>query len=324
MKKSDLRFAVGSAVLLLFASAYALSQGSDYNQGQGNAVVTVLPAQGAASPVIPENALAVRVNGKPAEISKWERLQDANAPIQLVVMIDDSARGSLSNQFGDIVQFVQSLPSGGEVAVAYMDNGRADLAGPFSKDHAAVARELRMPRGTPGISGSPYFCLSDLAHHWPSHNPAARRLVLMITNGVDNYEVRYNPEDPYLQAAIHDAVRSRISVYSICWSGRGAFGGGWYASNDGQNLLAQLTAATGGYSYWQGVGNPVSLQPYFKDLNRRLNNQYILSFNVPLPNGPQVESLSLRASGASAKFVAPQQVFVGYPAAGTQGNSRGD
>lgn len=324
MKMRDFRFSVGFAVLLIIASANAFSQNNEYNQGQGNAVVTVLPAQGVSSPVVSKDELAVKVNGKSAEISKWERLQDSNAPIQLVVMIDDSARGSLSNQFGDIVQFVKSLPPGAEVAVAYMDNGRANLAGQFSKDRAAVARELRMPVGTPGISGSPYFCLSDLAHHWPSHDVTARRVVVMLTNGVDNYEYRYNPEDPYLQAAIHDAVRSRISVYSIFWSGRGAFGGGWYAANDGQNLLAQLTAATGGYSYWQGVGNPVSLQPYFKDLNRRLNNQYSLSFTVPLPNGPKVESLSLRASGTSAKFVAPQQVFVGHPAAGTQGSSQGD
>lgn len=324
MKKKEFRFAVLSAVLLLFASAYALPQGSEYDRGQGDAVVTVMPAHGTTSPVISKNELAVRVNGKSAQISKWQRLQDSGAPIELVVMIDDSARGSLSNQFGDIAQFVKNLPPNAEVAVAYMDNGRANFADRFSKDRIAIARELRMPVGTPGISGSPYFCLSDLAHHWPSQDSAARRVVVMITNGVDNYEVRYNPEDPYLQAAIHDAVRSRISVYSIFWSGRGAFGGGWYAANDGQNLLAQLTAATGGYSYWQGVGNPVSLQPYFQDLNRRLNNQYSLSFTVPLPNGPRVENLSLRASGTSAKFIAPQQVFVGHPAAGTQGNSHGD
>lgn len=320
-----LRMAVMSAALLLFASAYALSQGSEYNQGQGNAIITVLPAQnGNTSPEISKNELALKVNGKSAEISNWERLQDSNAPIQLVVLIDDAARASLSNQLGDVAQFVKSLPPTADAAVAYMDNGRANFAGQFSADHVAVAHELRIPNGQPGISGSPYFCLSDLANHWPSHNPVARRIVVMVTNGVDNYEVRYDPEDPYLQAAIHDAVRSRISVYSIFWSGRGFLGGGWYAANDGQNLLAQLTTATGGYSYWQGVGNPVSLQPYFKDLDRRLSNQYSLSFTVPLPGGPRVENLSLHASGTSARFIAPQQVFIGHPTAGAQGNSQGD
>lgn len=313
------------AMFILLGPAFAFSQGNEYNRGQGNAVVTVLPTQqGATSPAVPENELAVKLNGKSAVVSNWEHLKDSNAPIQMVILIDDAARGSLSNQLGDVAQFVKSLPANAEVAVAYMDNGRANFAGHLSTDHASVARELRIPMGQPGVSGSPYFCLSDLAHHWPSQNPAARRTVVMITNGVDNYEVRYDPEDPYLQAAIHDAVRSRISVYSIYWSGHGAFGGGWYAANDGQNLLAQLTAATGGYSYWQGVGNPVSLQPYFKDFDQRLKNQYSLSFTVPLPNGPKVESLSLHATGTSVKLIAPQQVFVGHPAPGVSGNSQGD
>jgi hypothetical protein len=313
------------AMFVFLGSANAISQGTEYNQGQGNAVVTVLPAQqGATSPAVPKSELAVKVNGKSAEISRWEQLKDSNAPVQLVFLIDDAARGNLSNQLGDIAQFIKSLPSNAEVAVAYMDNGRADFAGHLSTDHTSVARELRVPMGQPGISGSPYFCLSDLAHHWPSQNTAARRTVVMITNGVDNYELRYNPEDPYLQAAIHDAVRSRISVYSIYWSGQGAFGGGWYASNDGQNLLAQLTAATGGYSYWQGVGNPVSLAPYFKDLDRRFKNQYSLSFTVPLPHGPSVETLSLHATGTSVRLIAPQQVFIGHPAAEAQRNSQGN
>lgn len=325
MKTRKIRIAVMFAVLGLFVSAYALSQGNEYNQGRGEAVVTVLPGnQGASSPLVSKNELTAKVNGKPAEISKWEHLQDSNAPVQMVVLIDDAARGSLGNQLGDVAQFIKDLPPSAEVAVAYMDNGRANFAGHLSKDHTSAARDLRMPMGQPGISGSPYFCLSDLAHHWPSQNPAARRIVVMITNGVDNYEVRYDPEDPYLQAAIHDAVRSRISVYSIFWSGRGAFGGGRYAANDGQNLLAQLTGATGGFSYWQGVGNPVSLQPYFKDLNLRLKNQYSLSLTVPLSGGPKVENLSLHATARSVKLFAPQQVFVGHPAPGMQGNSQGD
>lgn len=317
--KTLLRFSVVSAVLLGFAAGSAFSQGSEYNQGQGNAVVTVLPSQtGAAVPPISQSQVAVKVDGKSADISNWKRLEDSNAPIQLVVLIDDSDRGTLGNQLGDIAQFIHSLPPAAEAGVAYMENGRAVLAGPLTRDHAAAARELRIPRGPAGISGSPYFCLSDLAHHWPSQNASARRVVVMITDGVDNYEIRYDPDDPYVQAAIHDAVRSRISVYSIYWRDRGRFAGSWYAANDGQNLLAQLTAATGGNSYWLGMGNPVSLQPYFQDLDRRLKNQYSLSVTVPLTNGPRVATLSLRASGTPAKVIAPQRVFIGRPAAGAE------
>lgn len=313
----------GPAAAFALAATLVFSQ-SEFNQGQGRAVVTVLPPQqGIASPAISKNQLALKVDGKTANVAKWERLNGSNAPVQLVILIDDGARGALGNQLDDIAQFINSLPAGAEAAAGYMENGRAALAGGLSKDHAAVARQLHVPTGPPGISGSPYFCLSDLAHHWPSNNLQARRVVVMITDGVDNYEVRYNPDDPYLQTAIHDTVRSRISVYSIYWRSSGSFNRSWYAANDGQNLLAQLTQAAGGFSYWQGFGNPVSLQPYFKDLDRRLRNQFGLSFTVPLHNGPGVETLSLRANGSNAKLVVPGRVYVGHPASGDQQNLPG-
>lgn len=234
-------------------------------------------------------------------------------------MIDDGASGNLANQFNDIRGFIKALPTNAEAAVAYMDNGRAKLSGPLSSNHDAVAKELRQPTGVPGISGSPYFCLSDLAHHWPSHNEAARRVVVMVTDGVDNYYVRYNPEDPYVQAAIHDAVRARITVFSIYWRNTGSLDRSWYGTDDGQNLLAQVTQATGGYSYWQGIGNPVTLGPYFKDLNKRLSHQYELSFTAPMRRGPGVARVHLRVTGTDAKIVAPQQVYVGHPTAPKQG-----
>jgi len=42
--------------------------------------------------------------------------------------------------------------------------------------------------------------------------------------------------------------------------------------------LIEVTEATGGKNLWAGMGNPVSLQPYFEDLARRLGNQYELDF----------------------------------------------
>jgi len=318
MRNAKFHFALAAALAAPLASAPLVAQ-NEFNHGQGTAVVTVLSARQAPAPAITESQLALKVNGKAATISGWERLEGSNAPIQFVVLIDDGARGSLGNQLGDIAQFINSLPPTAEAAVAYMRNGRADFAGPLSKDHAAVAKQLRVPSGSPGISGSPYFCLSDLAHHWPSQDPTARRVTLLITDGVDNYEIRYNPDDPYVQAAIHDSIRSKISVYSIYWRSQGAFDRSWYAANDGQSLLSQLTSASGGYSYWQGSGNPVSLQPYFKDLGNRLDHQYGLSFTVPMPKGPGVESMQLQANGTSAKLVAPRQVYVGHPAAAEPG-----
>ena len=70
-----------------------------------------------------------------------------------------------------------------------------------------------------------------------------------------------------------------------------------------------MTDATGGNSYWMGNGNPVSLQPYLADINRRLDNQYELRFMTPIGGKPQMANLKLKVA-VQAKVDAPQQVYV--------------
>jgi len=163
--------------------------------------------------------------------------------------------------------------------------------------------------GEAGISASPYFCLSDLAKNWPSSDTHARREVVMITDGVDYYELRYDPDDPYVKAAMDDAVRARLIVYAIYWRSTDRFDRTGYAAADGQNLLAQVTQTTGGVSYWQGIGNPVSIVPYFQDIDRRLDNQYELDFMTATGDKPEMQTLKLSVS-AHAKINAPQEVYV--------------
>jgi hypothetical protein len=63
------------------------------------------------------------------------------------------------------------------------------------------------------------------------------------------------------------------------------------------------------------MGNPVSFEPYFTDLRRRLRNQYSLSFTSRLDGKPEVQSLKLQLAVSSAKVDAPEQVLVS-PAGG--------
>jgi hypothetical protein len=194
-------------------------------------------------------------------------------------------------------------------------NGRAVFAGPLSADHAQVLSALHLPAGSFGTSASPYFCLSDLAQHWPSGNREARREVVMVTDGVDYYEMRFDPDDPYVQAAISDSVKARLVVYSIYWMNQGRVDLSVYQNNASQSLLLEVTDATGGKSYWQGMGNPVSFQPYFEDLSRRLANQYELDFTARLDSKPTVETMKLKVNAPAIQIAAPQQVFVDHAGA---------
>jgi len=309
--------AICIAVTMLAAAAPGLSQ-SENEHGQGKAVVTVLPKQeGALPPSVTGQDLSVKVDGKPARVTSWKLIQSPENSLELVLLIDGSAGNGLGSQFDSIKSFVNSLPPNTKAAIAYMQNGSALFSGPLSADHAEVLRALHLPAGSAGTSASPYFCLSDLAKHWPSTDSQARREVVMVTDGIDLYHPELDNGDPYLQAAIADSVRARLVVYSIYWQGKGNAGSSSYENNAGQSLLAMVSEATGGKNFGTGLSNPVSFEPFFDELTRRFRNQYELGFVSSLNGKPQIESMKLKLSAPGTEVDSPRQVMV-YPAATAQ------
>jgi hypothetical protein len=307
MNRSQLMTALLAGFLAAAAPALAQNEG----QGQGQAVVTVLPKNDKQPTAdVAGQTLNVSVNGKRASLTNWQPTRGSQATVEFVLLIDGAAHTSLGREWDEIEHFVQNLPPNVKVAIAYMENGRAVLAGPLTADHAKALQGLHLPSGEPGFAASPYFCLSSLAKSWPSSDPAARREVLMITDGVDTYERVYDPDDPYVHSAIDDSVRAGLVVYSIYWLSNGRADRSWYENNAGQNLLLQLDESTGGTSYWEGTGNPVTLTPYFDDLSRRWNNQYELSVSAPLKGKPTIATLKVKTSTPDVKVDAPQQVFL--------------
>src|SRR5580704_15316775 len=266
MRLHNLQLATLLAAGSLLAAIPALAADSNQQQ-QGQAVVTVLP--GSEIPGgIQQDALHLKVDGKDSTVTGWSLLRGPQSEVEMVVLIDDGSRQSLGLQLPDIAKFIQGLPPNAKVAVAYMLNGRAVFGGPLSADREAAVRQLHLPLGGgAGASASPYFCLSDLAKHWPSTDPHARREVIAVTDGVDDYNRRYDPDDPYVQAAIEDSVRAHLIVYSIYWRNSGFADRTNYAAFSGQGLMAELTDATGGKSYWEGNGNPVTFEPYLADIS---------------------------------------------------------
>ena len=306
------RFAVLAAAATLSVAAPAFPA----VEGQGQAIVTLMPKGSEFAVIQPQN-LELKIDGKQSNITRLVPAKGPNSPLELVILVDGSARSSLGTQFGEIGDFVKEMPNSAKVAIAYMENGRAVMTGPLSSDPTAVLQGLRLPGGGSGTSASPYFCLSDLAKNWPSQDASARREVVMITDGVDYYNLRFDPNDPYVQAAINDSIRSGLVVYSFYWMNRGSVDRSEYENNAGQSLLSELTQATGGNSYWQGSGDPVSFGSFFKDLRQRFQNQYKIGFTSKLKGKPELQRFSLKMKGAEAKVYAPQQVFV--TRAGTAG-----
>lgn len=273
-------------------------------------VITALPKNQEQTPTIAPENVKIKVNGKSVETQNVTPLRGDRAGLELVILIDSGARTSLGRQLGDLTSFIRSLPPTTQVAIAYMMNGRAVVEQPFTADKDRAASGLHLPAGSPGSSASPYFCISDLAKNWPSYNMQNRREIIAITDGIDPYEPRFDPSDPYVRAAINDSIRAHVIVNALYWHNEGrASRIGWLATG-GQNLLNLVTEYTGGRFYYQGLGNPVSFAPFLREISRRLENQYELNFLVPAHRKPEIDGLRVKLEVPGVKLTAPQLVSV--------------
>ena len=271
---------------VLFVAA-ALSEGSIQAQASNHTALVVDSKQSAM--MTPAN-VSLDLNGKGIPIQAIDPLAPENT--QIALLIDDGLRTSVARQFSDIRTFLTSLKPGVEVMLGYMQNGQVADVQPFTVDHTLAAEKLRIPFGSPGLSASPYICLSDFSKSWPRESseyerPAAphthkTRIVLMITNGVDPYNGSVSPlnqNSPYVDNATRDAQRAGISVYSIYYADAGIRGGA--ASFSGQSYLNEIAEGTGGLALNQLRGPLPSLAPFFNQFLGALDHTYVASFDAP-------------------------------------------
>lgn len=306
--KLHYRFFAAAALVAAFAVPAAFAQSAEGVPVK--TIVTAVPKNAEQTPAIQPTDFKVKVNGRSVVTDTVTPLRGDHAGLELVILIDSGARTSLGRQMGEIRGFVQSLPPTTKVAIAYMMNGRAVFEQPFTSDKNRALQSLHMPGGSAGSSASPYFCISDLARNWPSHNTGNRREVIAITDGIDPYEVRFDPADPYLQTAIKDSIRAGVTVDAIYWHDMGRASHIGFLASGGQNLLTLLTENTGGRLYYQGLDNPVSFTPFFNQISRQLDNQYELGFTAPAKAKSQIESLNVKLQVPGMKLTAPDLVFI--------------
>lgn len=248
--------------------------------------------------------LEIKVDGKNAMATSVEQVQPTR--LQVALLIDDGLRESVGQQLGDIKHFILGLPAGSAIFVGYMQNGTVAVAHNFTTEHEDAAAAVRIPLGSRGISASPYFCLSEFVKQWPPQ-PGVAHVVLMITNGVDPYNGSVSPmnqDSPYVDAAARDAQRAGVPVYSMYYTDAGMRGGA--VSFSGQSYLAQVAENTGAQSFYQGMGNPVSMTPFLNDFTRFLQSSYLVTF--PAPMGKDMVRLKVNTRLPKTKVYAPSEV----------------
>jgi hypothetical protein len=269
-------------------------------------VVTLEPKGGKTIPPVEPQDITVQEGREKRPVTRLVPLQ---GKMQLMLLIDDSARGTFDTEINTLKQFVNALPADTEVAVAYMRNGMAQITAPFTRDHAAAANGIRVAMGPGGADVSPYDSLSDAIKHWPQSG-AERKEVVMISSGIEGLGGGLYPDNPYVNAGIEDAQKAGVTVYSIYSPSVGHLGHSFWRNTWGQNFLSQLSDETGGDSYMIGFGSPVSFEPFLQQILQQLQHQYLLTFSAKPEQKSGLQPIKVNVAEKDASIAAPDKVYV--------------
>lgn len=271
--------------------------------------VTVLGPKFTAPPPLTRQDINAFSGKTKLDVLNWVPAQGSKAPLQLAIIIDNSAsQMNVATQLGQIAGFVRQQSRSTAVGVFYAENGTVQVASNFTTDHEAAAKTLRMPLGLrAGASPSVYLSLSDLIKNkWPV--TGARREVLLIASGVDQMD--RGPQSPYVAAAIEDSQKAGVVVHAIYVDGvrfgetmRGQFA---------QDNLVQLAQQSGGYDLYEGITTPVSFAPFLNQLNMVLHNQYLLTVGMPGTDKKkgELKQLELKLEQRNIDLRYPKQILV--------------
>jgi hypothetical protein len=275
--------------------------------------VTATVANGKRLPDITRDDVVVKRGNQRLRVTNWTPAQGNRAGLDLFILIDDAADPILGSQLGDLRQFINSQPPTTAVGIGYMSNARVRVVQNLTTDHAQAANALRMPIGSAGAYGSPYLSVSNLMKQWP--NSQNRREVVMVTDGIDRARRHVSPRrgletNPDVDSAAYVAQKTGTVIHTIYTPGAGRIHRTYWQGTNGQMEMARLSAKTGGRSFYLGLQNPVSFQPYLDQLQRVLDNQYLLSFNAAPAKQPGLQYVKLSTELAGVDLTTHDAVWV--------------
>ena len=238
------------------------------------------------------------------QVADWKR----GETLFLAVLIDDSLQSAVASQWGDLKEFFMAQPENTYIAVAYGRNGTAAVAQDFTKDHALAAKALRMPIGSAGAFTSPYLAVQDWVKRWP--DSGERKSIMLFSSGIDYFRGSFDPVDPDLDGTISRAQKQNINIWTIYVPDAGHVGNRSFRVFNAQSNLSRLSEETGAESYYLGSGMPVTLKPYFDEIQMHLNNQYLLSFVGNGGKKGKFERVRVVTEAPNVEFLTPSEVFL--------------
>ncbi|MBV8114642.1 MAG: hypothetical protein JO300_07870 [Silvibacterium sp.] len=339
MRKNAWMFAASAALLL--ASPHRLLIAQDSATVPVHLVVSADSTKDASAPQkIDKSNVNVKQGKNLLQVTDWIAAQGDAAALQLFILIDDTCTTELGQHLDEIRNFIKAQPPSTLVALGYMSNSTVNIIQDFSADHEKVAGAVRLPFGRISASDSPYLSLIDLLKRWPPGK--VRREVIMVTDGINRirefgtssnvgapprgpgripgnpaFGSPLNPTVPYISpdvdAASMVSQRTGVIVHTIYAPGVGRAGRNYFELTNGQNQISKLSEETGGESFFLGLQQPVSLQPFLDRIQTVLNSQYYLVFRARPGKKSDLQRVKLSTEVPDVELVSADNVWVPAP-----------
>jgi len=266
--------------------------------------VTAVGKKNTVPPEIKREDVELRNGKERLQIADWRREDN----LRLAILIDDSLDPVVAGQWSDLKEFIMSQPETTYIAVAYARNGTAAIAQDFTNNHELAAKALRIPLGNAGAISSPYLAVLDFIKRWPSKG--GRNSILFISAGIDYFRGGFGLDNPDVDSAVSRAEKGNINIWTVYSPDDSHRGRGFFRVNNAQSLLSKLSEQTGAESYYLGFGAPVTLKPYFEEIDQHLKNQYLLSFHGDGGKKGKFERARVRTEQPGVEFLTFDEVFL--------------
>lgn len=199
-----------------------------------------------------------------------------SAPLNLAIVIQEGLP-QVNSEIKALQSFIKELPKGSQVMVAYLNGGFVNVRQSFTTDVEKAADKMRVVAPISSGQTSPFVPLIDVMKKFNGLKHG-RNEILFISSGIDplNGVLDTPASNIYLQRAIKLAQQENITIFSLFAPSTIARRS--FAVSNGQNNLNYLSEQTGGTAFFSGISGFVTFDAPLNNLNRLLNNQYVVSY----------------------------------------------
>jgi hypothetical protein len=223
--------------------------------------------------------LTISEDGEPQTIISLRGI-GTNSPITLAVLIQEDLVPSVSNEIKALADFIKRLPKGSRVMIGYLRTGSLQVKQRFTNDLDRAASALRPPIGFANAGPyNPYVEVIEALKKFESQ-PLGRRAILLVSDGLDisrGVDSSSPSQSVDLQRAVNESQRRGVAIYGFYAPTLVAASNPALVSN-AQSSLLRLSNETGGMAFFQGLGAPVSFEPFLRELDISLQKQAALTY----------------------------------------------